>query len=124
MKITWLGHSCFLVEDSKGTKVITDPFDVDPKHFEGRGLKFDYPSISGVQADIVLISHGHFDHNAAGVVDGSPTIIRDPGDFEVAGVTVRGVAGEHDSEEGRVRGSNLIMRWEMDGVKFCHCAAL
>ena len=27
MKITWLGHSCFLLEDSKGIKLLTDPFD-------------------------------------------------------------------------------------------------
>lgn len=64
MKVTWLGHSCFLVEDTGGTKVITDPFDVDPKRFADRGLKFAYPPLSGVQADLELISHEHFDHNA------------------------------------------------------------
>lgn len=64
MKITWLGHACFLVEDSKGTRVLTDPFDINPQLFADRGLKFDYPPIFGVQADLVLISHEHFDHNA------------------------------------------------------------
>ena len=48
MKITWLGHACFLVEDAKGIKVIVDPFDIDPKLFAERGLKFAYPPISGV----------------------------------------------------------------------------
>ncbi len=121
MKITWLGHACFLVEDAKGTKVIADPFDVDPKYFADRGLKFAYPRISGVQADLVMISHEHFDHNASGVVGGSPKIIREPGDFQVVGIPVRAVAGEHDMEGGRVRGSNLLLRWEMDGISFCHC---
>ena len=121
MKITWLGHACFLVEDAKGIKVITDPFAVDPQLFAERKLKFDYPPLTGVQADLVLISHEHFDHNAAGAVGGSPTVIREPGDFQVKGIPIRAVAGEHDPEGGRIRGSNLLLRWEMDGVSLCHC---
>jgi len=31
VKITWLGHACFLVEDALGTKVIADPFEVGPE---------------------------------------------------------------------------------------------
>lgn len=102
MKITWLGHACFLVEDAKGIKVITDPFAVDPQLFAERKLKFDYPPLTGVQADLVLISHEHFDHNAAGAVGGSPTVIREPGDFQVKGIPIRAVAGEHDPEGGRI----------------------
>jgi L-ascorbate metabolism protein UlaG (beta-lactamase superfamily) len=120
MKITWLGHACFLVEDSKGTRVLTDPFDINPQLFADRGLKFDYPPISGVQADLVLISHEHFDHNAAGVVEGSPIIIRRTGKFAIAGVSGVAVDGEHDQEEGRLRGSNLLMCWEMEGLRLCH----
>lgn len=120
MKITWLGHSCFLVEDSKGIKVITDPFIIDRKMFLNRGLKFDYPPINGVRADLVLISHDHFDHNGAEAVEGSPIIIRRAGDFLFAGVSGLAVDAEHDREEGRLRGSNLIMCWEMDGLNLCH----
>jgi L-ascorbate metabolism protein UlaG (beta-lactamase superfamily) len=121
MKITWFGHACFLVEDDKGTRIIVDPFDIDPKLFAARGLKFAYPPISNVQADLVLISHEHFDHNAAKAVGGSPTVIREPGNFQVADIPIRAVAGEHDREGGRVRGSNLLLRWEMDGISLCHC---
>lgn len=121
MKITWLGHACFLVEDSKGKKVIIDPFQIDPQLFANRGLKFDYPPISGVQADVVLISHEHFDHNAAEAVEGLPAIIREPGNFKPADIPVLAVPGEHDSDGGQVRGSNLLLRWEMDGISLCHC---
>ncbi|HUW64923.1 MAG TPA: MBL fold metallo-hydrolase [Spirochaetia bacterium] len=120
MKITWLGHACFLVEDSQGTRVIVDPFDVDPKAFAERGLKFAYPPIAGVKADLVLISHDHLDHNGAGVVEGSPLVIRESGDYHVAGIPVRAVAGEHDPEGGKVRGANLLLRWEMDGLSLAH----
>jgi L-ascorbate metabolism protein UlaG (beta-lactamase superfamily) len=120
MKITWLGHACFLVEDARGTRVLTDPFDVDPAAFAGRGLKFAYPSVAGVRADLVLVSHEHFDHNAVGAVSGSPTVIRDAGDYLAAGIPVRAVAGEHDPEGGALRGANLLLRWEMDGLSLCH----
>ncbi len=120
MKITCLGHACFLVEDDRGIRVLVDPFGVDAAAFAKRGLKFAYPSIAGVRADLVLVSHEHSDHNAAGAVSGSPTVIREPGDYLAAGVPVRAVAGEHDPEGGTLRGANLLMRWEMDGLSLCH----
>lgn len=120
MEITWLGHACFLVEDAHGTRVIVDPFDVDPEVFTKQGLKFAYPPIAGITADLVLISHDHLDHNGAGVVEGSPMVIREPGDYNAAGIPVRAVTGEHDREGGRVRGANLLLRWEMDGLSLVH----
>ena len=56
MTITWLGHSCFLVE-AQGFRIVLDPF-------QGvRGL----PD-TRAEAHLVLCSHDHFDHNnAAGV---------------------------------------------------------
>ena len=50
MNITWLGHSCFLVE-SGGWRVVLDPYYVET-----------YPALH-VEADEVLCSHGHRDHN-------------------------------------------------------------
>ncbi len=120
MKITWLGHACFLVEDARGIRVLADPFDVDPAAFASRGLKFAYPSIAGVRANLVLVSHEHSDHNGVGLVSGSPTVIREPGDYLAAGIPVRAVTGEHDPEAGTLRGANLLMRWEMDGLRLCH----
>jgi L-ascorbate metabolism protein UlaG (beta-lactamase superfamily) len=43
-----------------------------------------------------------------------------PGDYLAAGVPVRAVAGEHDPEGGALRGANLLLRWEMDGLSLCH----
>ena len=54
MKLTWYGHSCFMLESRAGT-VVFDPYaDGFP-----RGLKL--PQLT---ADLVLCSHGHGDHNA------------------------------------------------------------
>jgi L-ascorbate metabolism protein UlaG (beta-lactamase superfamily) len=53
MKITYYGHSCFLVETSTARLVI-DPF------LEGNSLAPIKPA--DVKCDYVLVSHGHEDH--------------------------------------------------------------
>ena len=56
MKITYYGHSCFAVE-TEGKKLLFDPF-ISPnplaKHID----------IKNIEADYILISHGHDDHIA------------------------------------------------------------
>jgi len=56
MKLTYFGHSCFLVETS-GHKLLFDPF-ITPNELAG-AVDFD-----SIEADTILISHGHFDHLA------------------------------------------------------------
>ena len=53
MKITYYGHSCFLVETS-AARLVIDPF------LEGNSLAPIKPA--DVKCDYVLISHGHEDH--------------------------------------------------------------
>ena len=52
-QITWLGHSCFLIEDG-GNRILVDPF-LDDSPAAPRKSK-------DVSADFILITHGHFDH--------------------------------------------------------------
>ena len=56
MRITWLGHACFMVE-YEGYRVVIDPF-------------CDVPGCrdTAVEADAVLCSHGHYDHAYIGGV--------------------------------------------------------
>lgn len=56
MKIQWLGHSSFRILGSKS--VITDPFGE---------IGLCFPE---VRADIVTVSHGHYDHSAVEAVKG------------------------------------------------------
>ncbi|HOO04802.1 MAG TPA: MBL fold metallo-hydrolase, partial [Methanomassiliicoccales archaeon] len=58
-------HSCFEVSDE--VTVVIDPHD-------GRSIGVKPPQL---RADLVLISHDHFDHNAIRVVKGDYTVIRD-----------------------------------------------
>ncbi|MBE2203608.1 MAG: metal-dependent hydrolase [Chthoniobacterales bacterium] len=56
MKLTYFGHSCFLVEGG-GQKVLFDPF-IRPNPLAGS------VKVSQIEADWVLLSHGHVDHVA------------------------------------------------------------
>ena len=59
MRIQWFGQSAFLLTGDAG-RVMIDPFG-DVSGLRSR-VKFDYPEIVGVEADLLLITHEHADH--------------------------------------------------------------
>lgn len=114
MKITWLGHSSFLLEESTGTRIITDPYD-------GNVVGYDMPKID---ADIVTISHAHSDHNCLTNVVGTPTVLNRAGAYEIGGVHMLAQRTHHDDQNGALRGNNLVFKYRMDGVDVCHMGDL
>lgn len=113
MKIRWHGHACFEIRNGNVT-VVTDPHD-------GKSIGLAPPN---VKADIVLQSHDHFDHNAVKVVKGNPKVINVPGSTEVNGVKILGVQLFHDEMQGAKRGKNIVFRFQMNGISFCHLGDL
>lgn len=113
MKITWFGHSCFLIEDSKGRKILTDPFDdsIGYKVYEG-------------SADVVTISHHHFDHDHIDTVKDNPQVIDKCGLFYAADIPISGIASYHDKVQGAKRGENIIYIYKIDGFTLCHLGDL
>ena len=109
MIITPLGHSCFLLQESTGTTVITDPYSSD--------IGITLPPVT---ADVVTVSHSHYDHNNVKAVGGDPMIIDKPGMHDVKGVQIFGLNTYHDELNGEKRGSNVIFNIRMDGVNVCH----
>ena len=118
MRIRWFGQSTFLISGER--LVFIDPFG-DMDVLAGRGLRFDYPPVEGVEADLLLVTHEHFDHNAVGVIGGSPVILRSTaGTFESPVGEVIAVASEHDEVAGTERGPNTIFRFTLDGLRLSH----
>lgn len=117
MEIKYLGHASFLIK-TKQAKIVTDPF--DPKKL---GMKFPR-----VEADIVTVSHQHFDHNQIDLVkdrDQEKKLIIDlPGEFEKKDVKITGFLSYHDDKQGEVRGENILYRIEADGLSVLHCGDL
>lgn len=112
MRIKWLGHSCFLIE-GRGGCVMTDPYDAS--------LSYRPPDYA---ADVVTVSHEHFDHNAVERVKGSPTVIRGEGTHHAAGFHFQGIASFHDNCGGKKRGGNTIFTFEMEGLQLAHLGDL
>jgi L-ascorbate metabolism protein UlaG (beta-lactamase superfamily) len=117
VNVRWYGQSAFLLSGSK--RVFVDPFG-PMEGLAARGLKFDYPPIEGVAADLVLVTHEHGDHNAVEAIGGSPEVIRRAGTHESPVGEVVGVASEHDDVAGTKRGANTIFRFELDGLVLSH----
>lgn len=113
MEITYLGHASFKLRGKNAT-VVCDPF--APAMV---GLK--YPP---VEAEIVTVSHQHQDHNQVDLVKGVKKIISGPGEYEVLGVSILGLASFHDDKKGELRGKNTIYVIEMDGLRICHLGDL
>lgn len=116
MHISYLGHSCFKLQDKTGTgaiTLITDPF--------GKEVGFDVPHF---EADIVTVSHGHSDHNNIGAIRGKPYILDMAGEYDIKGVAIIGIDSFHDEKQGGERGKNIIYRIIIDDVNIVHLGDL
>lgn len=119
MRIDWYGHSAFHLTGPEGA-VFIDPFG-DVSGLAGRGIKFEYPPIVGVDADVVLITHEHGDHNGAEAIGGHPAVLRSTaGRLESPFGEVVAIASEHDDAAGTERGPNTIFVFALDGIRIAH----
>ncbi|MHB1252563.1 MAG: MBL fold metallo-hydrolase [Candidatus Humimicrobiaceae bacterium] len=108
-KITFFGHSMFVVESKNGLRIGMDPFD--------ENVKSRLPDIA---ADIVTVSHSHFDHSNTGLFKGSPEIVKGSVKFNKNDIYISGYNSFHDNNGGRLRGENIIFEIKTDGIRFVH----
>lgn len=104
MNITWLGHSCFILE-SGGFRALLDPYHEVP------GL----PD-TAAEADAVYCSHDHFDHSY------TEKIRLTSGRENPFAVTE--VQTFHDDKGGALRGTNVIRKFTAGGVSVAHLGDL
>ncbi len=118
MKLKWYGHSAFKLTTDKGLRIILDPYE---SGFGNGGLA--YGKITD-EADLVLTSHDHGDHNYVGDIKGKFTRIEKEGSHDIAGVKVKAIPCFHDASKGKERGKNLIFVIEADGLRLVHSGDL
>ena len=75
MQVEWYGQSAFRLSTPE-TTVAIDPFAGMAEMAASRGMQFDYPPIDGVEADLLLVTHEHIDHNGVEAIGGEPTVLR------------------------------------------------
>jgi L-ascorbate metabolism protein UlaG (beta-lactamase superfamily) len=112
VEIVWYGHSCFRLK-TRGAIVVTDPC--------GKQVGYNIPRM---RADIVTISHDHPDYNNCALVQGEPKVINGPGEYEVKGVFVTGIATPLKKVKGPEHPKNTIYLLDFDGLTVCHLGSL
>jgi L-ascorbate metabolism protein UlaG (beta-lactamase superfamily) len=118
MKIKWYGHAAFLITSDQGIKIITDPY--EPGAFGGQ---LSYGKIKD-QADLVITSHDHADHNYTQDLPGDPQIVKGSGSKTIKGISIKGIPTYHDPSKGSERGSNTIFTLKIDHIQLCHLGDL
>ncbi len=110
-RIYWCGHSYFIIE-AGGLIVAVDPHD---------GASLNTPTCR-IQADLVLVTHNHFDHNAVEVASGPRTqaVKWRTGSFTVDSIRVEGRAYPHDKTNGKIRGKTIAYKLIIDDLTIVH----
>lgn len=117
MNIIWHGQSCFQITSSQGKNnhinIVIDPF--------GDEIGLRLPKL---EADILLVSHQHSDHNNVKAVSGNPVLVTGPGEYEIKEASIQGIESFHDNSQGKERGSNTIYIIETEDIRVCHLGDL
>jgi L-ascorbate metabolism protein UlaG (beta-lactamase superfamily) len=120
MHVEWYGQSAFRLSDGDRTVVI-DPFDAAALRSRTR---WDYPDIA-TEADVLLVTHEHGDHNAVEVVGGDPAIVRSTAGTHASPIgEVVAIASEHDDVAGTQRGHNTMLVFDFGGLRVAHLGDL
>lgn len=105
VKLVYLGHSAFLIDDGSVSLVI-DPY----RDSSVPGLSFPH-----VEANYAFASHDHYDHNALNLVKIKPC------DKELSYETI---VVPHDHHNGSKRGLNKMHIFNMGGLRISHAGDL
>lgn len=113
MEITWYGLSCFRLTERGSPSVMTDP----------------YPDTYGyvlprARADIVTVSFDDPTRNEVKSPRGPYRLLTGPGEYEIGGVFVTGVALAGARTRRTAPTLNVAFKFEFDGSSVCHLGAL
>jgi L-ascorbate metabolism protein UlaG (beta-lactamase superfamily) len=118
MRLTYFGHSSFLLQTADGTRIIFDPY----RHGSfGGGVRYAPIEES---ADVVVASHTHDDHGATDTIPGAPRVLVHPVAETVGAVRITGVQVAHDEAGGKKRGKNTITVVDDGDVRVAHLGDL
>jgi len=119
MNIQYYGHSCFKLttkpagRGQEDVTVFMDPF--------GKVVGLRPPQ---GQANIVLVSHDHPDHNNVAALKGDPSVIDIPGEYSLKGINIVGIDSLHSDAEDKTQSHNTIFILETEDLKICHLGDL
>ncbi len=116
IEVEWCYHS-YVILRVEGVTIAIDPHD---------GGSIGLPTCR-VNADYILVTHDHFDHNAVEVASGQSTkkVFKwYLGSFEVGPFKARGVKLYHDKAKGKLRGWVAAYVLDLGDIKVAHMGDL
>jgi len=111
MDIVWYGHSCFRISERGQASIVTDPYD--------KNLGYEVPRL---KADIVTVSHDAPGHNFLSAVKGYEHVVSGPGEYEIGGVFILGLATFDQSKENPRR--NVVYVFDYNNLTVAHLGDL
>ena len=113
LQIRWHGHACW--EITNDVTLVTDPHD-------GKSIGIPAPNVAG---DIILVSHDHYDHNSVKSVEkDNSKVVLDERKRTINDIEIKGIESFHDEDQGAKRGKNIIYKFVVDDISFCHLGDL
>lgn len=105
MELTWYGLSCFRMAERGQATIVTDPYNGN------LGL----PTLK-LKADVVTVSHNAPGHNYLDAVTGREHALTGPGEYEIGGVFITGIATaqEHHTTQ------NVLFLFDYGGLTIAH----
>jgi len=113
MEIIWYGQTCFRLSERGLATVVTDPHPPDV------GLTFPRAS-----ADVVTTSYDDAQCRYTSGVRGPFKLLDGPGEYEIGGVFITGIATFADGKRGALRGLNTVFTFDFGGLTVCHLGRL
>lgn len=113
MEITWYGQSCFRLSERGLANAVTDPCPPDV------GFAFPKP-----RAEIVTVSYEDDSCRYTSGVRGPFKLLDGPGEYEIGGVFITGIATFADGKKGATRGLNNVFAFDFGGLTVCHLGLL
>lgn len=105
MELTWYGLSCFRLTERGVSSIVTDPFS------SSVGL-----ATPRLKADVITISHSAPGHNHVEAVSGQRFVLTGPGEYEIGGVFVMGIATVQRAGDP----DNVLYLFDYDGLTVAH----
>jgi len=116
VRLEYIAHSAFVIESPGGTHIVIDPYN------SNIWLGYTFPA--KIEADAVVVSHPHYDHDATYYFSELTSVFRAPGEFRFDDVTLMGIGSEHAGRSRFLdRGQtpyNTIWVVETGGLRIAH----
>jgi len=113
MEITWYGQTSFRLRERGMATIVTDPYSPEV------GL-----TLPRIRADVVTVSCEDLDYRYTSGVRGPFKLLDGPGEYEIGGVFITGIATFAASGRGASHGLNTVFTFDFGSLTVCHLGRL